>query len=163
MANLPTTMEYFDNLLGEQLTEGGGGSSDFSTATLTINFTGDNAKVGENAYFDIYAPSTLYSNGGCPPAYGTDDAFGITPYVQSFGADEIKQGQIVCPVVLYKGSALWSTQLDSIAYSWDNSNLLEPNEWVLSGQISHNNEWSDGLYKIAGDCAVTIRLLNPQT
>jgi len=30
MANLPTTMEYFDNLLGEQLTEeGGGGSSDF--------------------------------------------------------------------------------------------------------------------------------------
>lgn len=27
MANtLPTTMEYFDNLLGEQLTEGGGGN-----------------------------------------------------------------------------------------------------------------------------------------
>lgn len=38
MANLPTTMEYFDNLLGEQLTEGGGsgggGSSDFSKAIL---------------------------------------------------------------------------------------------------------------------------------
>lgn len=35
---LPTTMEYFDNLLGEQLTDGGGGggSSDFSTATVTI-------------------------------------------------------------------------------------------------------------------------------
>jgi glutamine phosphoribosylpyrophosphate amidotransferase len=40
MANtLPTTMEYFDNLLGEQLTEGGGGSSDFSTATITVNPT----------------------------------------------------------------------------------------------------------------------------
>lgn len=37
MANtLPTTMEYFDNLLGEQLTGGGGGSSDFSTAEVTI-------------------------------------------------------------------------------------------------------------------------------
>ena len=37
MANLPTTMEYFDNLLGEQLTEeGGGGSSDFSTAEVTF-------------------------------------------------------------------------------------------------------------------------------
>ena len=38
MANtLPTTMEYFDNLLGEQLTEGGGGgSSDFSTAKVTV-------------------------------------------------------------------------------------------------------------------------------
>lgn len=40
MANtLPTTMEYFDNLLGEQLTGGGGGggSSDFSTAEVTFN------------------------------------------------------------------------------------------------------------------------------
>jgi anti-sigma regulatory factor (Ser/Thr protein kinase) len=39
MANtLPTTMEYFDNLLGEQLTEGGGGSSDFSTATVSVTY-----------------------------------------------------------------------------------------------------------------------------
>lgn len=38
MANtLPTTMEYFDNLLGEQLTEGGGGESDFSIVFLTIS------------------------------------------------------------------------------------------------------------------------------
>ena len=46
MANtLPTTMKYFDTLLGEQLLEGeggGGGSSDFSTAEVTIvNNTGD--------------------------------------------------------------------------------------------------------------------------
>lgn len=44
MANtLPTTMEYFDNLLGEQLTDGGGsgggGSSDFSTAKVTFSST----------------------------------------------------------------------------------------------------------------------------
>lgn len=46
MANLPTTMEYFDNLLGEQLTEGGGGgSSDFSTATMTIQVIGDENKI----------------------------------------------------------------------------------------------------------------------
>lgn len=46
MANtLPTTMEYFDNLLGEQLTDGGGsggGSSDFSTAEVSVeNNTGE--------------------------------------------------------------------------------------------------------------------------
>lgn len=39
---LPTTMEYFDNLLGEQLTDGGGGggSSDFSTAEVTFEGIG---------------------------------------------------------------------------------------------------------------------------
>lgn len=37
MANtLPTTIEYFDNLLGEQLTEGGGGGGDYTTAKVTI-------------------------------------------------------------------------------------------------------------------------------
>lgn len=36
MANLPTSIKNLNTLLGEQLTEGGGGSSDFSTATMTI-------------------------------------------------------------------------------------------------------------------------------
>ena len=36
MANLPTSIKNLNTLLGEQLTEGGGGSSDFSTATVTI-------------------------------------------------------------------------------------------------------------------------------
>ena len=46
---LPTTMEYFDNLLGEQLTdgEGGGGSSDFSTAEVTL----DNEYGADFLYF----------------------------------------------------------------------------------------------------------------
>ena len=37
MANLPTSIKNLNTLLGEQLTEGGGGgSSDFSTANVTI-------------------------------------------------------------------------------------------------------------------------------
>lgn len=41
MANLPTSIKNLNTLLGEQLTEGGGGgSSDFSTAQLTIANTG---------------------------------------------------------------------------------------------------------------------------
>lgn len=37
MANLPTSIKNLNTLLGEQLTEGGGGgSSDFSTATVTF-------------------------------------------------------------------------------------------------------------------------------
>lgn len=37
MANLPTSIKNLNTLLGEQLTEGGGGgSSDFSTARVTI-------------------------------------------------------------------------------------------------------------------------------
>lgn len=37
MANLPTSIKNLNTLLGEQLTEGGGGgSSDFSTAEVTL-------------------------------------------------------------------------------------------------------------------------------
>lgn len=40
-------MEYFDNLLGEQLTEGGGGgSSDFSIANVTIQGGDQNEIAG---------------------------------------------------------------------------------------------------------------------
>lgn len=38
MANLPTSIKNLNTLLGEQLTDGGGGgSSDFSTATVTVS------------------------------------------------------------------------------------------------------------------------------
>ena len=56
MANtLPTTMEYFDNLLGEQLTEGGGGSSDFSTATMSV--------IGDPNVAELYFPYVSDFNG----------------------------------------------------------------------------------------------------
>ena len=50
MANtLPTTMEYFDNLLGEQLTECGGGG-DFTTAQVTFNVIGNATATLEDFY-----------------------------------------------------------------------------------------------------------------
>lgn len=63
MANtLPTTMEYFDNLLGEQLTEGGGsgggGSSDFSTArgTLHTSIEGQSVLIDKAVIVDESEP-----------------------------------------------------------------------------------------------------------
>lgn len=85
MANtLPTTMEYFDNLLGEQLTDGGGsggGSSDFSTAKVTI--------IGHND-----------ARGFLPPSfpYVADNNTSVTMGVQ-------EENSHIYTVVLYKGSA----------------------------------------------------------
>lgn len=62
MANtLPTTMEYFDNLLGEQLTdgEGGGGSSDFSTAHVRIT---NNSSEDIQLYLPVYFSHPQYGS-----------------------------------------------------------------------------------------------------
>lgn len=46
MANLPTSIKNLNTLLGEQLAEGGGGgSSDFSTAEVTLIATSGNYSV----------------------------------------------------------------------------------------------------------------------
>ena len=47
MANLPTSIKNLNTLLGEQLTEGGGGgSSDFSTAEVTVTISTHGAYIG---------------------------------------------------------------------------------------------------------------------
>ena len=82
MANtLPTTMEYYDNLLGEQLTEGGGGSSDFSTAEVTI--------IGYNDNMGFLPPSFPYV---------ADNNTIVTMPAQ-------EENSHTYTVVLYKGSA----------------------------------------------------------
>jgi len=91
MANtLPTTMEYFDNLLGEQLTEGGGGSSDFSTATVTLtNGSGTTIPV-------IYIENVIEEN-----ALGEESPAGVINAVYNIGSTASIR------VPLYKGGALW--------------------------------------------------------
>lgn len=76
--NLPTTMEYFDNLLGEQLLEGGGGG-DFSTANLQI--------VNQGGYPINLTFATVLRN--------TATFGGYTEYIDSN----------VLPIILYKGFA----------------------------------------------------------
>lgn len=87
MATLPTTIEYFDNLLGEQLTEGGGGG-DFSTATVTIS---DVNKMG----WCFAAPLIAIE-----PSRDFPEAF---PYIEhTFFSDTTDARTIV----LYKGVAI---------------------------------------------------------
>lgn len=65
MANLPTSIKNLNTLLGEQLTDGGGGgSSDFSIANVTINnpklcamsiaFAADDAPQGVMALYKSF-------------------------------------------------------------------------------------------------------------
>lgn len=82
MANtLPTTMEYFDNLLGEQLTDGGGsgGGGDLTTANMQI------VNPGSRPINLTFA--TVMRN--------TATMGGYTEYIDSN----------VLPIILYKGLA----------------------------------------------------------
>lgn len=99
MANtLPTTMEYFDNLLGEQLTEGGGGSSDFSTANVTVNVN--------TQQFEFYAPIINEEHG----------------YLGSYDSINPSESETLT-VCLYKGKALTQFFTDGVVSVSGNAQL----------------------------------------
>ena len=114
MANtLPTTMEYFDNLLGEQLTEGGGsgggGSSDFSTAEVTIVNNGSVSRT-----LDI--PSCFES---------TESPLGL-PFI-NYQTQPVASGESATfKVALYKGTAMLNSKLS----------------FETSGNITHNDTYN---------------------
>ena len=83
MANLPTSIKNLNTLLGEQLTEGGG-SSDFSTAKVTIV-----NNVNSHVNFSI-------------PVVSADETLEFAN--ASFSVDP--NSTAVTDVILYKGSAL---------------------------------------------------------
>lgn len=88
MANtLPTTMEYFDNLLGEQLTEGGGGgSSDLSTAKVTVvNEESVEIKVpvAVNADNKKFSASGIYESGSYDVILYGGSCYGLIPEMQA--------------------------------------------------------------------------------
>ena len=139
MANtLPTTMEYFDNLLGEQLTEGGGsgggGSSDFSTATVTVNATID--KTG----------SIL------PPICALNMPIITTaPSGQATGYADVTDGTTQYTVILYKGKAVTFSQ-----------NYGEKTQLYVTSSTG-NVEYDEGneAYIITGDCTLNVTNVQP--
>lgn len=103
---LPTAMKYFDTLLGEQLLEGeggGGGSSDFSTAEVTVN-------AGKQFEFNVPL---------------INDEFG---YLGSY--DNINPGDSeTLTIGLYKGKALTRFLTDGVVSVSGNAQLN--NEQIL--------------------------------
>lgn len=127
MANtLPTTMEYFDNLLGEQLTEGGGsgggGSSDFSTAVLTITNTSEKPVICE------------------VPCY-RDGAKVATTRAFTFGASGDEPKTTTVNVICKTNGATLTIATKGVTAT-------------TSGNIQYIEE--ENAYLITGDCTITI-------
>lgn len=133
MANtLPTTMEYFDNLLGEQLTEGGGGGGgDFTTAQVTIiNGAGAERCVLIPRTSEAFLPFDPYPSISCYVSLLSNETTEIT-------------------VVLYKGNCK--------VRSGDSGDQLNGSH-VASGFVVTSGEAEiveEGVL-ITGDCTITI-------
>jgi len=142
MANtLPTTMEYFDNLLGEQLTEeGGGGSSDFSTAEVTIVNGSESAEipVGVGAFAmedqDYTTAIILDSTHGMQPI--TEDGFPV--------ADSLTTTYVL---ITNKGMRFWKSNETRNVYAvTGNAEIID----VGTDKRPHF------IVKVSGDCTITI-------
>ena len=113
MANtLPTTMEYFDNLLGEQLTDGGGGggSSDFSTAEVTVN--------ANTQQFEFLVPLI-------------NEKFGYLGAYDNINPSESE----TLTVCLYKGKALTQFLTDGVVSVSGNAQLNN-NQILITGDCT---------------------------
>ena len=82
---IPTNMQYFNELLGEQLGGGGGGGdSDFSTAQVTIVLEGENTEINWDS---------------CPTVDTANDLLVAIAYADT--------SPTVITVPLYKGKCYW--------------------------------------------------------
>ena len=139
MANtLPTTMEYFDNLLGEQLTEGGGsgggGSSDFSTAEVKA--------IIQNTLQVKFKTIAYIINGEMEAGYDEADEY----FMRTFNWVSVDSP---LNVVMYNGHAnliLASREEVQIVATENPDNVV----------ITYDDEM--GMYNLAltGDCTITI-------
>ena len=77
-------MDLYDILLAKNLSGGGGGSSDFSTAEVTFN------GIGQGAYISVTFAETIEAEESYPAS--------------SYGAREVTNGTY--NIILYKGLAL---------------------------------------------------------
>lgn len=130
MANiLPTTMEYFDKLLGEQLLEGegGGGSSDFSTAEVTIINTGESG-------WALLAPIAL------------EEELVIRGQTYPIGMYSAIQGIIAANTTTVVKLALFN------GHAYIEKMALPFTIESTSGDITLNGNF----YDITGDCSITI-------
>ena len=114
MANIiPTTMEYFDKLLGEQLLEGeggGGGSSDFSTAEVTVN--------ANTQQFEFLVPLI-------------NEKFGYLGAYDNINPSESE----TLTVCLYKGKALTQFLTDGVVSVSGNAQLNN-NQILITGDCT---------------------------
>lgn len=138
MANLPTSIKNLNTLLGEQLTEGGGGSSDFSTAEVTINV---NLPEGETV-------ETIEASTG----FGSMAQQGI--YTGTTVADANK-----ISIFMYKGSGY----IESIHVQTSESNYtFKSNFTTASGDVVwDSNVGFFGGWKVTGDGSLTTTFPYP--
>ena len=130
MANtLPTTMEYFDNLLGEQLTEGGGGSSDYSLANVTVvnNISGASHGVLCANYLEAPAQASMP----------------FSAVTRGYAGASMENNPVTAKVIMYQGYAL--VQIGE-ANDPDATYEIEGN-----GRVFQRNN-----ILITGDCTITI-------
>lgn len=135
MANtLPTTMEYFDNLLGEQLTDGGGsggGSSDFSTASVTVDIT---AVTDDDYNYNIIMPYISEGNGH-KDSRGSANYWSLSGGVGTYQAILTGEGVIAIVSVPSNGEITTSGNIGSAMVPVDEGNQA---------------------FLITGDCTLTI-------
>ena len=151
-------MDYYDILLASKLSEGGsggGGSSDFSTANVTVNVEGYSAGMPRygiaNAPYIDQADKNVtvnvegYSAG--MPRYGIANA----PYIDQ--ADKLVEG-IGLPTsgtyhaVLYMGSVEWQINAGS-----DDIPITGVN---VTGSAEVSEYSGDYFISITGDCSITV-------
>lgn len=136
MANtLPTTMEYFDNLLGEQLTDGGGGGGGCTTAkvkvigkALTEFYGSDNREIANK------------------PIYGLLELDGHFYTVRYFENEQV--GDTTYNVYMFETSE----ELPAFAFDVHDGGSV-----TASGNCTVVNP-STGMYVVVftGDCTITI-------
>lgn len=110
---LPGSIKHLNMLLGEQLTEGeggGGGSSDFSTAEMTIN-----------------APESMELTwGSCPMLL--DGVLNGSLYVESLPA--------TITIPLYNGKCVWDHTTGSLTLSGNIEELYEGEAMLITGDCT---------------------------
>lgn len=127
MANLPTSIKNLNTLLGEQLTEGGGGgSSDFSMAQVTFNNSNSN-----HAYM-AYVPAVQDAEPLC---------------IKQDFVEVASDNPYIANIPLYKGKIF--TSLNAfLDVDYDTAP-------VLTGAITYDA--NSNLFLIEGDGTITLR------
>jgi len=134
---LPTTIEYFDNLLGEQLTEGGGGGGD--------GFTKANVTVIGKAYTTFWGSDEERISG--KPIYGLLE-YNNHFYSQIYMTDE-KIGDTTFHT--------WILETSDAMPAFQFVELAGENPISVSGNCTLQNVGKGGyVVTFTGDCTITI-------
>lgn len=126
------SLEYWLNQIAEN--GGGGGSSDFSTATVTLNLT---------------MPTGVSNEGTTVTSEISVDAFAYT------GSINANSTNTSAEILLYKGSAN-ITSVEAVGSDSQPYVISNLSAAVLSGNITYDLE--QGVLLVTGDCSITATL-----